>query len=531
MRPQNSSAVRTSFLVTFLIGSTLVLFLWRFARFFIYPIGHDQLSYLFEAQRFLSGIKPYGPHLAEVSPPLIIWFSVLPVLLGRWLHASPVFFFRLLITAIVFGSIAWCVRILLRSAALPSFVAVGLLGCAILWVEFMVGPMDFGQREHLLIILILPYLLATATGAVDRLSFAERCALGIAAGAAIWFKPQNTLVLIALELALFIRARSLRRAFTPEFLALVLTSSLLLTIVSVTTPYLKATLPLLVDTYWAFGTMNTVALALTLRNYMLLVALMLLAILLLRNRLRDPATPSTLLICSVAASLAYDIQHTDWPYHAYPFRALFALALAYLIVDLLYPAIGKFTYGSLLFRRTALVASALMAVLLCVIATHPRILYPDPKRLQGTELDRFLTQYQPSTTVYAFSTSEGALSSVYNHGLNWGSRFAHLWMLPAIIQNELGPTGPPAPFKRLSPERLATLASLQRTESAEDLNYWRPSVVLVQQCTVENPCQGLHGKNFNMISWFQQGPEFAEAWSHYQKQAGFDGYDVYRLNP
>jgi hypothetical protein len=34
-----------------------------------------------------------------------------------------------------------------------------------------------------------------------------------------------------------------------------------------------------------------------------------------------------------------------------------------------------------------------------------------------------------------------------------------------------------------------------------------------------------------MISWFQQGPEFAEAWSHYQKQAGFDGYDVYRLNP
>lgn len=531
MRSQNSSAVRTSFLVTFLIGSTLALFLWRFARFFIYPIGHDQSSYLFEAQRLLSGIKPYGPHLAEVSPPLIIWFSVLPVLLGRWLHGSPVFFFRLLVTAIVFGSIAWCVRILLRSAALSNSVAVGLLGCAILWVEFMIGPSDFGQREHLLIVLILPYLLATATGAVDRLSFTERCALGIAAGAAIWFKPQNILVLVALELALLFRARSLRRVFTPEFLALVLTSSLILALVSVTTPYLTATLPLLLDTYWAFGTMNTLALALSLRNYMLLVAVMLLAILLLRNRLHDPATPLTLLACSVAASLAYDIQHTDWPYHAYPFRALLALAVAYLLIDLLYPVIGKFTSDSLLFRRTALVASALMAVLLCAIATNPRILYPDPKRLQATELDRFLTQYQPSTTVYAFSTSEGALSSVYNHGLNWGSRFAHLWMLPAIIQNELGPSGSPAPFKRLSPERLAALASLQRTESAEDLNYWRPSVVLVQQCTVDNPCQGIHGKNFSMISWFQQSPEFSAVWSRYQRQAGIDGYDVYRLTP
>jgi hypothetical protein len=414
---------------------------------------------------------------------------------------------------------------------LTNSFAVGCLGFAILWVEFMIGPSDFGQREHLLIVLILPYVLATATSAVYRLSFAERCALGVAVGAAIWFKPQNALVIVALELALSFRARSFRRAFTPEFLAMVLTSSLILTLVSVTTPYLRVTLPLLFDTYWAFGTMNTLALALSLRNYMLLLAVTLLAIVLLRNSLRDPATPITLLICSFAASLAYDIQHTDWPYHACPFRALLVLAIAYFLIDLLYPVIGKLTSDSLLFRRTALVASALMTVLLCVIATHPRILYPDPKRLQGNELDRFLTQYKLSTTVYVFSTSESGLYSTYNHGLNWGSRFAHLWMLPAIIQNELGPTGSPAPFKRLSSERLATLAALQRTESAEDLNYWRPSIVLVQQCTVERPCQGIDGKNFDMISWFQQGPEFAEAWSRYQRQAGIDGYDVYRLTP
>jgi hypothetical protein len=262
---------------------------------------------------------------------------------------------------------------------------------------------------------------------------------------------------------------------------------------------------------------------------MLIVAVMLLAILLLRKSLRDPATPVTLLMCSVAASFAYDIQHTDWPYHAYPHQALLELALAYLLIDLLSPVISKLSSDSRLLNRMALIASTLMAVLLCFIAIHPRILHANPKRLEGNELDRFLAQQTPSTTVYVFSTSEPAQASAYNHGLNWGSRFAHLWMLPAIIQNELGPTGAPAPFKQLSPEKLASLASLQRTQSAEDLDYWRPSVVLVQQCTVERPCQGLDGKNFNMISWFQQGPQFAAAWSHYQRQTAIDGYDVYQL--
>ncbi len=529
MRTQNSPAGRTSFLATFLICSAIALFLWRLVRFFIYPIAPDQISYLVEAQRVLSGVKPYGPHLAEVSPPLIIWFSTLPVLLGRWMHGSPVFFLRLLVTAMIFGSIAWCVRIMLRSTALAGPVAAGLLGCAVLWIEFMIGPFDFGQREHLLIILILPYVLATATGAVDRLSVAERCALGVAAGMAIWFKPQDTLILVGLELALSVRTRSLRRVIAPEFLAMVSASSFVLALAYLTTGYLKTALPLLVDTYWAFGTMNTVALALSLRDYMLIVAAMLLAILLLRKSLRDPATFVTLLMCSVAASFAYDIQHTDWPYHAYPHQALLELALAYLLIDLLCPVIRKLTSDSRLINRMALVASALMAVLLCFIAVHPRILHSNPKRLEGNELDRILSQYKPLTTVYVFSTSEAAQASAYNHGLNWGSRFAHLWMLPAIIQNELGPTGRPAPFKQLSPEKLASLASLQRTQSAQDLDYWRPSVVLVQQCTVERPCQGLDGKNFNMISWFQQGPQFAAAWSHYQRQTAIDGYDVYQL--
>jgi hypothetical protein len=111
--------------------------------------------------------------------------------------------------------------------------------------------------------------------------------------------------------------------------------------------------------------------------------------------------------------------------------------------------------------------------------------------------------------------------------LNWSSRFPALWMLPAIIQNEQGATGPPAPFKKLPALTLARLADLQRTETVEDLNYWKPSVVLVEHCTVDDPCQSLEDKNFDMAAWFLQSPAFADAWSHYQRQQSLPSFDLY----
>lgn len=518
MTLEKTSAGQFTTLKILLTCGALLLFGLYLSRSFVKPLGHDQTSYLFEAERTLQGYEPY---VTEVSPPINIWFCELPVLLSHWLHVSPVVLFRLLVIALICGSVAWCARILQRNPAIFDPVSVALLSFAVLAIEFSTGTYESGQREHLLIILLLPYLLAVLTGAINRLSVAERCALGVAAAMAIWFKPQHTLILVAIELFLAVRTRSLRRIFAPEFLALFLTSLSILALVRLIAPkYLTVTLPIIVDTYWAYGTDSTLGLALSLQRYTLIVLGLLLVCYFLRNSLRDPATALGLLLSSAVASFAYDIQHTTWGYHHYPYRALLKLAIAYLVIDLLHPAIVKFSSNPYLVKRALIAGSCAMAVLLCAIAIHPRLVLADANSNQGDDLDHFLNKYNPSTTVTIYATGENGLYHAFNHGFIWGSRFPCLWLLPAIIQNELGPTGRPAPFKGLSSERLATLSHLQRSEAAEDLNYWKPAVVLVQQCTVENPCQGIEGKNFDQITWFQQSPEFAEAWSHYQRQPG-----------
>jgi hypothetical protein len=515
-------------LALFTLALVFLFFVHQVALLFAVPTGHDQSWYLFAAKRLLSGAKLYGPQIAETNPPLIVWFSLLPLLFARLIHGSATVALRLLVLIIIFGSVVWCIRILRLKVVKTNHVVLGLLACATLYVEFNVGSYDFGQREQLFVILALPYILWASTGKYRGLTIVERCALGLAAGLAICFKPHYLLLFIGLELVLAIRTRSLRRALAPEFLTVLFSCCLYVLLVLTITPlYARETIPLLIDTYWAYGPYSVLALALLNKKIALLTLLVLLSLVGLRRFLSNPETTGTVLVCGIFASIAFGIQHTNWAYHMYPCKALIQFAALYLLIDLLRPVICSLMEDSRLSRRFAFVTLGLMAIPLGAIATHPRRLIPVAFPSAYPELDQIFSQYKAPTTAYVFSTRVSPFASVFRSGLEWGSRFPALWMLPAIIQNERGRTGAPVQFKSLPRDTVARLALLQRNETTEDLNYWRPSVILVEHCDLEHFCQAVEGKNFDIISWFIQSPEFAAAWSHYQRREGPPHFDLY----
>ena len=49
--------------------------------------------------------------------------------------------------------------------------------------------------------------------------------------------------------------------------------------------------------------------------------------------------------------------------------------------------------------------------------------------------------------------------------------------------------------------------------------------------TSQDSCQGIEGKNFDMISWFSQIPAFAAAWFPYRLQPRIENFDVYQRIP
>jgi hypothetical protein len=504
------------------------LFFSSVVRILTAPNGHDQSWYLFAAQRLLMGAKPYGPLLADTNPPLIIWFSTLPALLARVLDIEPSTALRLVVMLVIPGTVAWCIRLMRGSSICPDHAFPILFGAAILLIELRPGSFDFAQREHLFVILSLPYIMAAITGAKTRISFAERCALGVAGGIAISFKPQEALVIVALELFVAISTRSLRRVLSSEGTALIVTGTLYLMLVRLLTPLYQAeVVPILLNTYWAYGPYSALGLARNLKSTYFVIVTVLAACLALRRYLRGFSAVIAFLVCSIAASLAYDVQHTTWSYHFLPCSQFLNLAVCWLTIEML---LYVFSIYSRNLRFSVSIALALIMVELCVF-TLSLSSVTSRRQANATSLDKLLARYQPARTIYIFSTGLKPFSNVFAHNLNWGSRFPCLWILPAIVLNEQ-PTFPrQVYFKRLPPETLTKLAVLQRASTTEDLNRWQPSIILVEHCNVEHPCQALEGINFDILGWFLDSPDFAAAWSHYQRQRGLASFDVYARRP
>lgn len=528
--PQPTSA-RSFYTQALLACALLFLLLYEIHLLLgLFP-GHDQSWYLYGAQRLLAGDQLYGPHLTEVNPPLILWFNEIPAAFASLLHLSATTVMRVMVLALSFASALWSVSILRRQSWMTGWRVLTLMGFAIVASSFVIRLYNFGQREQLLMILVIPYILAAATSQARRLPWPEFCLLGLVAGIAICFKPQQWLIIAALEIFLALDRRSLRRAISPEFLLLIATIAAYVLIVLIGNPlYLKQVVPLLLDSYWALGNLKPMDIVLSHRSYALYLALVLLPICMIKRRsLRAPAIPIALLCCSLGASVAFAMQGAGWVYHGYPALACLFLAVSFLVLEAVHS------------RRATLEATpgpaarVLLTLVTLAAAFVGAYLLRDESRHQvyrnREKVEALLEPYAPGTTVYIFSTSNVLFSDVFLHKFRWGSRFAHLWMLPAIVQNKLGPIRPNSSFKKLNSEEMQLLESTQRTDTAQDLAYYRPTLILVDHCTQSHPCGGIEGKEFDILAWFLESPEFAAEWSHYQRQSSDPSVDVYTRLP
>jgi hypothetical protein len=91
-------------------------------------------------------------------------------------------------------------------------------------------------------------------------------------------------------------------------------------------------------------------------------------------------------------------------------------------------------------------------------------------------------KYPLGSPVFVLSTTPDAFTAVSQYHLRWASRSPCLWMLAAVVQNEVAQVGGPAPRKLLSTPVVKKIAALQRLEVTEDVQRWKPVVVMVKQC-------------------------------------------------
>jgi energy-converting hydrogenase Eha subunit C len=181
----------------------------------VLPFNVDVSWWLTVGERMLDGQRLYVDFL-ETNPPMASSVYLLSVELARLTGLRPEVTIDALVFALIAASLTLTWRILRHSSL--SRRAVG--GALAAWAVVLLGvlPMDdFGQREHLGLIAMLPALgVSILRGDRERVSPAAILIAGLSAAITMSFKPYFAFAIGFSILAAAGQARDWRVLFAPE---------------------------------------------------------------------------------------------------------------------------------------------------------------------------------------------------------------------------------------------------------------------------------------------------------------------------
>lgn len=472
------------------------------------PMNHDVAGLLSFTARWLDGEALYRD-LLEVNPPLIFLLNAPAVLLGRWLPGGPVMAFQLLFAAGC-GGAAWAAARAWPGGALARASAGGALPVLVLLPGYA-----FGQREHIMLVLALPYLVQAARRAAGerppgRLAAAAVAALGFA------LKPHFLLLPAAVE-ALLLARRGRGAAWrdpVPWAMAAVWLGYAGL--VALAFPdYLRVMLPWAAGGYFGVNHVGWWDIVASPRLLPPVLALALLAWPAWRS---GRALPQVLVAAGLAAAVAAAAQGKGFPYHALPAQLLAVLAALALAQAWLERALPRPAAN----RRQAAAASAWALGLLGLAG----LLGPEAP---WSELHYRASQTPLLAALFAREAAGGrvlllspAVAPVYPALTYAGVRniFPAMTIWPLQAAYARCPATTP-PFH--APEAMDPREAWIFARTAELFARQRPRLVLLSDDRRMPGCDG-----FDSLAYFARHPLFAAALRRYVRAADVAGYQVWR---
>jgi hypothetical protein len=463
------------------------------------PLKDDVAWLLYVARRWLAGRELYVD-VVEVNPPLIVWISAIPMQIASWLRIDAQFTAIPFFVATVLGCAWWTASLLRGSGRLfedriPVFAAIGA-------VLLVVPAGDLGQREHLLVAAILPYLALFARSLDGaRPAFRDALIAGVLAGLGCALKPRYAAVFVALE------GLALSRGLNPlntRSLAAGTTMLVYAGLVTLFCPaYLRRAVPLGLALYGG----TDVPLRQLLADSLRLIVGQTVALVLWwhrRRRMPEANLMLTLVVFAVIATAVCLMDGKDWFYHRLPATIATVLALMCWVASAL---LHRSNY-----RRAWLpVTAGAVAFVAFLVAAFQRlepqvVLALEPEQNTIAKLER-LIRSQHARTYIAFSEWIAlGFPVVNNTGVIWASRFDSMWALKGELWRvRFDPAG----------------------AKAWPIRHWvvHDFIVGCPDIAVVDTREGV----VNYIGVLSASdPAFARAWSRYRQIAAFDGLVVYR---
>jgi hypothetical protein len=530
-----------------LVLTAVIIVLGMFVQFST-AMGHDLSWLLYAAGRMVAGADIYGLDLFEWNQPMILW-ALAPAVEISERHGVSIFTSaRLWIGALGLVGLALSAVIARYALAEERPVLRRYLVALMAYALFILPGDAFGQREHIIMMLLMPELLLLCAHAGNWAVPRRWVALaGIAAGLAIAIKPQYGLVVLGWEVYLVTR-RGMLFFVRRDLVMLALVGLAYWTAVLVLAPgYLGHVVPLAVDSYWVYQTpLHRIV---KMQDWGLLVAALAVVPLVWGRRdLREYA-----MVLLVVATGLYGVallQGTGWPYHLLPFRMVLLILASLPILRLLGGWRGEVarviweetddgdevavTLGPP--KQLGLVWQILAALSVGMGVTAAVLSLPNPLRetiergeawRRGRTLghvaavERGLREHAAGGSVWVVSPSLVTIFPAVLHAdVGWSSRFAGQF-LPAVVAR-YERQDPRVP-ERLSAARVEEIERFVRDAAIEDLRRRPPQLILIDGVRRKKVFRGVP---FDFLEFFLEDPRFAEIWSHYEPVGQIGRFDA-----
>jgi hypothetical protein len=392
-----------------------------------------------------------------------------------------------------------------------------MLALPVLFAFLLLPGPDFGQREHMLAMVLLPYFVVVASGHPSRISRPSRAALGIAAGIVIAFKPYFGLYLLLGEGILLLRRRDPRLLLRAEVIAIitVLASAVLGTVI-LFPEYLDFIVPLGREVYHGFEEPLAVVMtdAATYWTLALCVAALMIAARTSDSSMRDLV--GTLVAAAAAALVIFVMQRKGWIYQALPALIFATIAVGASLVAALAAHAAR-RGGSLV----AVAVAAAIVVLPGALLTYGAFVDSSRRAAEIRPLIDLVSQATPRRALFLSTHLPHAFPVVNYAGASWPYRYHHLLPLPGLYRG-FDPRAAGAPFRR--PDQMGPTEARFFATVVEDALRFPPQLILVDRGSQYAPLDDLR---FDFVAYFRQHPQFARMMDGFRYAGRVSAHDVY----
>lgn len=504
-KPLSSSATGVQTSEWLVVG--MVFLLAIVTQYFISV--HGDVLYLIEVASYITQGKQYGIDFFETNPPMILYLSR-PVLwlmkTGLSMPASlQIYIFSLfaLVLALVVSQLTTLVP--------DKLVRHTMLGM-ILFISLFFPAEQFAQREHLFLVLTLPYILMVVER-LDKRSIALWRALlvGLLAGLGFGLKPYFLCPLVLLECWMIYQRGSMWGwVRTESIVVLLMLVTYLFSILAFYPTYFTIMLPML-KTFYFSGMFEPWMNIFT--DYLVIfsIAVFFGAWYLFGKLPGNYQLKMVLQISLAGMIIALLMTQTRWFYHLIP-----SLGMACIL--------ASYYFGALVaryckqFNAMALVAG-LIIFSPVLNPTFYRTYYVIDDAYHGdfSQIQHYLAQQagDHSLTCFAITGTHDCFPAALTTQSVYGSRYPFFWWLPGLL-NQLD-------NDKLSSVQREQYKNYFCESVAWDLNHFKPRWVIINPGQFKN----VLGNNFEIIHFLAGNKQFDQAWSHYGLKKQSKYYVIY----